>query len=107
MSIKSPYGALIEINAYTDEAKPFGIVYCGRDTGKRYARLGNAAKYLASIVDRWGEKETTLSYEYPMEIKICGFNEAEMHAFRDKMCHFSGFMTIEESAEFHDRFMAM
>lgn len=105
MSIKSAYGALIEINAYADEARPFGIVYCGRDTGKRYARLGNAAKYLASIADRWGDG-TSLSYELPLEIKILGFDEAGMKAFRDKMCHFSGFMTEEESAKFYEAFMA-
>lgn len=101
-SIESAYGALIEIIAYPDEAKPFGIVYCGRDTGKRYARLGNAAKYLASIVDRWGEEETNLCYKYPMHIEMQAHDEAGMKAFHDKMCHFSGFLTDEESKNLFD-----
>ncbi len=33
--------------------RPFGVRYCGRDTGKRYTSIGYAERYLKRIADMW------------------------------------------------------
>lgn len=62
IKIKHPKtGAVLSIGAYADAMpKPFRIYYEGRDTGKRFEYLGNAARYLEKVAKEWNttEKET-------------------------------------------------
>lgn len=45
--------AIVVSNANPD--KPFRIYYCDRDTGRCYARIGNASRYLEKIARQWDQ----------------------------------------------------
>lgn len=63
-------GAILSIEAYADAMpKPFRIYYNGRDTGRRYEYIGNAARYLEKVARDWftDEKETGNAKTIPVK----------------------------------------
>jgi len=48
-------GATLHIGAYCDiyGDKYFRVYYCGADTGRRFAKIGNAARYLETVAAQW------------------------------------------------------
>ena len=54
LSITSPRGVTCNVAYYADTPnKNYRIYYCGTDTGARYDRLGNAARYIARLAQWW------------------------------------------------------
>lgn len=77
--------ATMHIGAYTDTPnKPFRIYYCGRDTGKRYERIGNAARYLERIAEQWDQHEPKCKRCYTdiSDIPVSGSDEWNNDLFR-------------------------
>jgi len=77
--------ATMHIGANTDTPdKPFRVYYCGRDTGRRYAKIGNASRYLEKIAMQWDDtsKRCTRSYTKASEIPVTGSNEWNNDLFR-------------------------
>jgi hypothetical protein len=64
--LKSGYGARVHIAFYADTPnKNYRVYYNGHDTGKRYEKIGNAARYLRYISERWNENgQNNIVYEY-------------------------------------------
>ena len=78
--------ATMHIGAYTDTPnKPFRVYYCGRDTGKRYEKIGNAARYLEKIAEQWDKQRpgTKRTYTTASEIPVTGSSEWNKAIFRN------------------------
>lgn len=76
--IQIPGGAWCAVGYYADTPdKNYRIYYCGSDTGKRFERIGNAARYLASLAAAWEERGIngiSKQYKTPGEIPQRGSN---------------------------------
>jgi hypothetical protein len=54
LSITSSRGVTCNVAYYADTPdKNYRVYYCGSDTGLRYARLGNAARYIENRAYWW------------------------------------------------------
>ena len=71
-TIKSGRGACVSIAFYADTPdKNFRVYYNGRDSGKRYEKIGNAARYLEYIAAMWqSHGQNTIKYTYGTKDQI-------------------------------------
>lgn len=57
IAVQHETGAILSIGVYADAMPgPFRIYYEGRDTGRRFEKVGNAARYLEKVFHEWGPK---------------------------------------------------
>lgn len=67
LQIDSGHGAALRIAFYADTpSKNYRVYYNGSDTGRRYDRIGNAARYLDGIAQRWTQNGATVTRVYGM-----------------------------------------
>ena len=78
ISIDSGCGAALYIGYYADTPnKNYRIYYCGSDSGRRYEKIGNAARYVETIAAAWarnGHTNTRRTYGTKNDIPRRGFN---------------------------------
>lgn len=76
ISVKHPGGAVLSIGAYCDitNDKYFRIYYNGSDIGRRYSKIGNAARYLESVAAAWYGSEKTAGTINDIETRGSAFN---------------------------------
>ena len=70
--IRSGRGAVVSIAYYADTPnKNYRVYYHGSDSGLRYEKAGNAARYLAFLAERWKENgQTNIVYRYRTKDEI-------------------------------------
>lgn len=71
VKIDSTHGATVHIGINSDNVKPVFVYYCGRDTGRRYVNIGNAARVLEKIAAQWGG-DTVKTYGTAAVIPVHG-----------------------------------
>ena len=77
-NIRTPHGASVSIGYYADTPnKNYRLYYCGSDTGDRFEYIGNAARALETLAEKWRENgitEIIKSYATKKEIPRRGSN---------------------------------
>lgn len=85
LKIDSTHGATVYFEINSDSTKPIYIKYCGRDTGRRYCKIGSAARYLEKIAAQWGP-ETVKTYGTAEKIPVTGCSEWNKALIRAQYC---------------------
>lgn len=85
LKIDSTHGATVYFEINSDSTKPIYIKYCGRDTGRRYCKIGNAARYLEKIAAQWGP-ETVKKYGTAEQLHYYGTDEQSTDLLKDYYC---------------------
>ena len=86
VKIDSTHGATVHIGINSDNVKPVFVYYCGRDTGRRYVNIGNAAKVLEKIAAQWGG-DTVKTYDTAAAIPVHGCSKWNNELLR---AHYTG-----------------
>lgn len=85
--IESGVGADLTIIANSDwGGRPFGVYYCGRDTGKRYSRIGDAVRYLKRVRAQWNANGCPAMKQYFGGVRHIPVHGIDPDVFRREFC---------------------
>ena len=88
LKIETDRGGCVSIAANTDNMKPIFVSINGIDTGKHYANIGNAARYLREIMDAYDANGIayTVTRGTAASIPVYGCSEWNKQLFKYNYC---------------------